>query len=138
MKYIPQLIFIAIIGCISSKSSKTSYHIGELPTIYKVYKIDSINNYYLVYARKGDSLYKIVSKKMSFENCNRIRINNNYEFRLHSSIYGSKMAEKTISPQYTLLVTCFSFDDTTNICLERDSINDLHHAENIKGLCFIK
>jgi hypothetical protein len=61
-----------------------------------------------------------------------------YEFRCHSCIYGDKIAEKTILPQYTLLVTCFSFDDSTNICLERDSINDLHYADNIKGLCFIK
>jgi hypothetical protein len=138
MKYIPQLIFITLIGFISSKSSRANYPIGELPTSYKVYKIDSINNWYLIYARKGDSLYKIVSKKMSIENCNRIRIHKSYEFRCHSCIYGDKIAEKTILPQYTLLVTCFSFDDSTNICLERDSINDLHYADNIKGLCFIK
>jgi hypothetical protein len=43
-----------------------------------------------------------------------------------------------ILPQNSLLVNCFAFDDSTTICLERDSINDLDYAENLQGLCFMQ
>jgi len=138
MRYIFEIVAVALIGCIASKAGKDSYLSRKSEATYRVYKIDSINTWYLIYARKGDSLYKIVSKKMEVRGCNRIEVDKQYEFLLHSRIYGYTIAGKTILPQNTLLVNCFSFDDSTNICLERDSINDLHYADNIKGLCFIK
>jgi hypothetical protein len=108
------------------------------PVFYKVYKIDSINNFYLIYAKKNDSLYKIVSKKEGIGNCNRIQEGKVYDFKLHARSENRTIDGIKILPQNSLLVNCFSYDDSTKICLERDSINDLHYAENIKGLCFIK
>jgi hypothetical protein len=103
---------------------------------YKVYKLDSINNYYLIYASRKDSLYKIVSKKEPSKNCNQIRKDGEYQFKLHSSIAHRRIGGKEILPQNSLLVNCFYYDESTSICLEGDSIRDLHYADNIKGLCF--
>ena len=125
------------LGIATSKMMRAKRYKNEV-VAYKIYKIDSINTYYLIYARKEDSLYKIVSKKTGIENCNRIEVGKYYDFHLHSSIYGRTIAGKTILPQNTLLVNCFSFDDSTNICLERDSINDLLYADNVKGLYFCR
>lgn len=108
------------------------------PISYNVYKVDSINNFYLIYARKGASLYKIVSKKENVIDCNRIKEGGIYDFKLHTRSEDRTIDGIKVLPQNSLLVNCFSYDDSTKICLERDSINDLHYAENIKGLCFIK
>lgn len=107
-------------------------------TSYKVYKIDSINNFYLIYVRRNDSLYKIVSKKEDVENCNRIQNNNTYDFILHARSENRTIDGVKILPQNSLLVNCFTYSTSTTICLERDSINDLHYADNLKGLCLIK
>lgn len=110
---------------------------GKKAATYQVYKIDSINHFYLVYAKKQDSLFKIVSQKESVQNCNRIRQGGVYEFILRSRSEDRHVGGKEILPQNSLLVTCFYYDDSTKICLERDSINDLHYAENLRGLCLM-
>lgn len=137
------LIFLILISCGQSKLTHTK-HANQIPlqnrdtVSYKVFKIDSINSYYLIYARKGDSLYKIISKKETIDNCNRISLHGEYDFNLHS-ILANKITNQTEEEsQNSLLVNCFVFDKLTTICLERDSINDLDYADNIKGLCFIK
>ena len=56
------LILMLIVSFSCSLSGKNSA--GELKNtskIYKVYKIDSINSYYLIYAKREDSFYKKTS-----------------------------------------------------------------------------
>lgn len=103
---------------------------------YTVYKIDSINSYYLIYAKKGDSIYKIVSKKVKITKCSKVTTNHNYAFKLHSSLYNKQIGTKKILAQNSLLVNCFYYDKVTSICLEGDSIRDLYSAENLKGLYY--
>lgn len=122
-----------------SKNSDSKILDNNFDTSYKVYKIDSINSYYLIYAKKNDSIYKIVSKKVAIgNNDNRININSEYFFKLHSNLADAHIGNMKILPQNSLLVNCFYYDDSTSICLERDSINELYHADNVKGLYFIK
>ena len=109
----------------------------DTTNLYNVYKIDSINSFYLIYARKEKSIYKIVSKKEQNQNCNStIIMNGKYEFKLHSQSYNPKTGKLDELPENSLLVNCFYYDDSTTICLERDSINDLFYGDNIKGLCY--
>jgi hypothetical protein len=116
---------------------KYSLNMGE--AVYKIYKIDSINNYYLLYASRNDSLYKIVSQKETISNCQQIIVNQVYALKLHS-IWKHKLliGSVDVSPSAIYQVTCLAFNDSTKICIERDSINDLHYADNIRGLCFMK
>jgi hypothetical protein len=139
MKYLLLLIVI-LVACTSSKLMRSGDNVMHKSSLssYKVYKIDSINTYYLIYAKKGDSLFKIVSKKESMINCsNKIRLNVSYSFKLHSSLTGLRIGNVLVSPAELPHVSCYTYDDSTKICVERDSINDLHHADNIKGLCFM-
>lgn len=137
------LFFLILVSCGQSKLThdNTKYE-NQIPlqikdTIsYKVFKIDSINSYYLIYARKGDSLYKIISKKDTIDNCNQIILYGEYNFNLHSILTNKITGQTEEQAQNSLLVNCFVFDKQTTICLERDSINDLDYADNIKGLCF--
>jgi hypothetical protein len=126
-----------LIACSSTNESNRHLE-NESVSSYNVYKIDSINTYYLIYAKKSDSLYKIVSKKTDVIGANRIEINKNYEFKLRSSLLNRQIDNSTVLPQNSLLVNCFSYDDTTQICLEGDWIRNLYHADNINGLYLIK
>ncbi len=125
-------VFSLIIGCACGKK------ITNLQTYYTVTKLDSINNYYLIYAKKNDSVYKIVSKKELFPNCELITLGSNYEFKLKSMRENAPTFRGLkVSPINYMDIKCFQFDENTQICKEA-GIYDLYFAENINGLCFIK
>jgi hypothetical protein len=142
MKITYLFLFLGIFACVRKQSTnisnKKKYRQLDDPTkSYKVYKIDSINLFYLIYARRGNSIYKIVSKKVSKLNCdNSINIGKNYDFKLHSQSYNPETGKQDELPENSLLVNCFYYDSITTICVERDSITDLFYAENLKGLCY--
>lgn len=105
---------------------------------YYVYKIDSINNYYLVYAEKNDSLFKIISEKTGNENCKIIKKKEYYSFELTSFRDNPpKLNGVSLIPINYLDVKCFMFNDSTEICFER-KIHDFHFTKNLKGLCYIE
>src|SRR5207249_4336909 len=101
----------------TSKSYDTSYH---------VYKIDSINNFYLIYADKNGLKYKIVSQKESCEFNDRILKDRYHDFDISSIIYNSE--ELPIHPGS---VGSIKVDSQTTISLE-DSIHDLYSARNVR------
>lgn len=116
----------------------TQQHLYNWDSYFKVYKIDSINTYYLIYAKNKSELYKIVSKKEVTQNCNQIQVNHLYSFNLES-IWRKQilMGKINVSPSENPHINCLYFDDSTLICVERDSINDLYKAKNLNGLCLI-
>lgn len=111
---------------------------NEKSKCYKIYKIDSLNNYYLFYAKGKDSLFKIVSKKDTIVTHSKVKISSCYDFILISlrdnppKIFNNKISEKNY-----LDINCFAFDDSTFICTEGDSINDIHFAKNLKGMYYL-
>ncbi len=129
------ILLILILTCCCK-----SYKGGTVKTenLYEVYKLDSINNYFLIYAKKRDSLFKIVSEKEKPSKCRSIKVKSLYSFELQSIrdtapvINGIKM-----TPINYMDIHCFQFDENTSICKE-EGIYDLYFAKNIKGLCIIK
>ena len=99
--------------------------------VCKVYKIDSIGLWNLIYVKHEGYRYKILSYKEIGTEGIKIRKHKRYNLRLHSMIYG---------PMFAYGVKCFNFDNTTNvICLERNKgIFDLLRAENLHGLYLIR
>ena len=92
--------------------------------MYKISKIKTVRNYYVIYAISNGITVKIASKKEKVDHCNRIKKNESYPLIL------SKI-ESLAGPE----VDCFSFDKKTVICKEPDA--DLYIATNLKGLCII-
>lgn len=129
------LVFCA--SFVNKLSSKTARSI-QSPPLYKVYKIDSIHSYYLIYAKRNNIHYKIVSDKSPLGNCKSIMINHEYAFNLQSRNDSRRLSKIKLSPEALMRINCFYYDDSTFICLERDSISDLHSAKNVRGLCFLK
>lgn len=127
------LITIFAIGCCAKKQNQ-----NQIDTRYEVYKIDSINNFYIIYAQNDNIKYKIISEKQVDNSCKKIQLNKEYSFKLISILQQKiQLGDKTFSSADNLLVNCFTFEGNTKICREKD-ISDLHRAENLKGLCLVK
>ncbi|WP_343689869.1 hypothetical protein [Chitinophaga sp.] len=134
------LIFVKLCSC---ADTKTLTNMPQSDSLYLIKSIDSVNNWYTIYATRNGSSYKIVVRKENYQNieCKRvITIGQSYNFELHSrknevpEINGVK-----IKPVNSLDVQCYTYDEITNICIEpKKGIYDLYHTPNIKGLCYIE
>ena len=92
----------------------------------KVYKIDSINDYYLIYIIKEKYRYKVISKKRSQSGCDIIKPGNTYNLQI-TYVFGAIGGG-------VFKANCLEVDTRTKVCLE-DSIIDLCYAKNLNGLC---
>ena len=143
LTHLPVLLALCFSSCriIEAKHNRNNSFdaTGSQRHYLRVYKIDSVNNFYLIYAKNTKSFFKIISEKKTIDNCRNIYIKGKYNFSL-TSIWNYKMFINgvNVSPSTNLLVNCLAFDSVTYICLERDSINDLYHANNIEGLCLTR
>lgn len=140
MRILATLILIFLFYSCHSLKTSTDYNNGH--SSYLVKKIKSKNDWHLIYAVKNDSMYKIVVKKEVIKNqeCRKIIVGQYYDFVLHSrrenapEINGIK-----IVPVNSLDIECFAYDNKTSICIEpKKGIDDLHFAENVRGLCIIQ
>lgn len=104
---------------------------------YKVCKIDSVNTYYLIYAERNDSIFKIVSKKEEVINPDKIKIGSCYEFALYSLRNSLVIGGVKIAPVNYLDAPWFFVDESTAICIESNCVGDLFFANNLKGLSLI-
>jgi hypothetical protein len=140
MKVLGSAILIFILLC-SCADSKNLGNMSQSDSLYLIKTIDSVNNWYTIYATKNDSSYKIVKKENQNLGCKRvITVGQSYNLVLHSrknevpEINGVK-----IKPVNSLDVQCYTYDEGTNICIEtKKGIYDLYHTPNIKGLCYIE
>jgi len=102
---------------------------------FKIIKLDSISNVYLIYARKKDTLYKIVSLKEAAHTGQSLVVGASYRLDL-VSLFIKNFQGYDLSPQNTLDIGGITYSGTL-IKVERDSIVDLYRARNVKGLYFI-
>lgn len=136
MKQISFLIlFLLGIGLFSSFVKKNNDY---MEIEYTVVKIDSIKNWFLIYATRNDSTFKIVSIKTQDCECQKISTGKRYRFELQKRIENvlSKEGLKIIPMNYSG-VSGVSFDQNTDIFMpcERD-IYGLYSCKNLKGLCY--
>lgn len=141
MKYIFCFLIILFFSSGFSQEVEDMSTRNKADNLYHIYKIDSINKYYLIYGRKCNVNYKIISKKnRKNSNCSKIQVNHNYNLQLESlSEQEFELEGNTVSLAGNTLVNCFSLDKETTVCKEEDKrIYDLYFVENIKGLCLIE
>lgn len=130
------LFFYLAFSCRSQKkvleSKNETISLARLRDKYKVIRIDSIKNVFVIYARKDSLWYKIVSLKDTLP-CARIKIGEDYPFVLMSRV-PKEFRGKNISPSVIPHIAGIDFYGVS-IPFERDSINDIFIATNLKGLC---
>lgn len=59
---------IYILLCVVFFSLSNVYGYEKKDSLYKIMKIDTTKEYYIIHAEKNDSLFKIISKKVAFNN----------------------------------------------------------------------
>src|SRR5690606_25806003 len=127
------LLFITLFG-VSCNSQQKVLAEQKTNENYFVYKIDSIDNYFLVYAKKEDRIYKIVSRKETSKKCDLIKIKNSYDFDLYSHSSVPLITGEIIAPVSYYDVVCHVFENETEICTDgKNGIYDLYYARNLKG-----
>lgn len=133
------IIFFSLIFLFSCKSFHRNIIKNE-NSLYEIEKIDSINSWYIIYGKKNDSMYKILSQKtkQSSNLCEKIKIGKKYRFSLHSrnenppTINGVKL-----QPQNYLDINCYFFDEKTQVCIEPErGIYNLYFTTDLQGLCY--
>lgn len=106
---------------------------GNLPK-YKVSKLDSLRNVYLIYAERNGKIYKIVSKKSDSMAYQNIKLNGEYGFLLQS-LFPPMTTERGDTLWKRLdIVNAVEFNGTA-IAIEKNCVNDIFRAENVMGLC---
>lgn len=133
-------ITIILLSVILSVSCKPRIIKGmeEFKT-YKIYKIDSINTFYVVYAERDNQKYKIISKKQyKMNGFKKIRIGEVYSFKLDIQDYKNNDSNPLTNPNSApYIMRCYMFDKNTKICQEQ-GINGLYTTKNLKGLYYEK
>ena len=95
---------------------------------FEIMKIDSIENVYLIYAKRHDSLIKIVSAKEKESDCQKIFIRGKYELKISSIVYPIPGKRHIAGVKF----------NNTIIRMEGGNVTwDLFVSENLKGLCFL-
>lgn len=105
---------------------------------YKVIKIDSIKNWFFIYATRNDSTFKIVSIKVQNCECQKILEGRLYQFKLKKRIENvlTKEGMKILPMNYADIFGT-SFDPNTDIFVPREkNIYGLYSCEDLKGLCY--
>lgn len=133
-------LLLSIVLLSSCSGTKKARKVSVSDKSYRIKKINKKNSWYIIYAEKKDSLFKIVSYADSSTNgnCKKIVVGGLYDFELKSKnenapiIGGIKIAPIG----YT---GCYEFDKETTICLEPErGIYDLFYTNDLKGICFLK
>lgn len=138
--YLNILVFSAIlfVGCTSAfqTSYKGNTNIAEQDSVYKIIKIDSVNNYYVISANKIDQIFKIISKKnFRVEKYKQIEVGSNIPLQLQSIL---NVGNKKIFPGNQIQeLSGWRLDDSTTIIFEKEDVKDLFISRNLSGLCHI-
>jgi hypothetical protein len=107
---------------------------------YSVIKIDSIKNWYVIYASRNDSVFKIVSLKKQTCQCDIISVGKQFHLELQERMENvlSKDGLKLIPMNYAD-ITGLHFDPDTDVFVSKEKgIYGLYTSENLSGLCVLK
>lgn len=128
------LVCLAIVACQSLKPTiPGSKYSGE----FKITRIDSTGNYYLLYASRNDSTFKKISKKEeTIRGCEPIALNHDYKLTMQSAMPDIRVGKGVYSATKNLHVDCYGFNSETTICFEKGCIRDLFYSLELQGVCY--
>lgn len=135
MKKIVIYIFIAAgIIFLSANKDKSDLYVESS---YEVCKIDSIKNWYIIYAERNDSVFKIVSIKNAVSQCKMISIGEKYNLLLQKRIENVLSSNGLkLMPMNYLGVQNTSYNEDTDVFIEHeDGVFGLYTCVNLSGLC---
>lgn len=131
--YLKIIFFIVLTAMISCKT-KQNIQLVNYP--YKVNKIDSLNNYYIINISNASKKYQVVSKKIR-SNCEVIKVNQTYpSFMFDPLIKEADFIPKNRPANYLDFVpNKLELDDSTAIIREK-GMDNIYKTNNLSGLCY--
>lgn len=107
---------------------------------YKILEINEVENkIYIIYAQKGDSIYKIVSEKEKYPSilCVSVKVDNVIPLNLVQIFPQKSILGVELSGSYYSTVKGLNVNNIT-VEVDEKSNNALYRAANLNGLCLIK
>ena len=130
------LMILFLFSCGGNKKIKKSvevddkYKITYIEGEYEITKIDSTRNLYIFYAKRNDSIFKLISEKIEPNKSDSfIEQGKSYFLRIHS-IFSPNFYQK-------LEISEFEFDGSVVKLGTNGSVWDLFKSKNIKGRCYL-
>ncbi|WP_455584679.1 hypothetical protein [Bacteroides sp.] len=129
-------LFILLILCWSYKGTAQITREKTPDYSLKINRINNIKSYYIIYAQRNDSVFKIVSRKQDNSNnsCKKIEVGKSYLLNLRvifplDSIWGFKI----MNP---LDVSDMVLEEGVTIKIEKSSHYKIYESENLNGLYY--
>ena len=127
------LLFIAsmLIGCsVMNNNSLCREDKSNRATLFKIKSIKDKGEFYIIYAKRNDSLFKILSDKVK-ANGKKIKVNHYYKLELKKIFPRDSIFGIAIAPNAGIVG--FDYGGKT-IYKEKKSHNKVYRAKNLKGL----
>ena len=127
------LLFIAsmLIGCsVMNNNSLCREDKSNRATLFKIKSIQDKGKFYIIYAKRNDSLFKILSDKVK-ANGKKIKVNHYYKLELKQIFPLDSIFGIAIAPN--LGIRGFEYGGKT-VYIEQKSHNSIYRAKNLKGL----
>lgn len=126
------------IACSSTRINRSPQNKKEFHTLYMIKKIKKEKSFFIIYAERNDSTFKIVSKANLSDliDCEKIKKGNSYNLVLEKIFPSDSLFGIPVSPN--LGIKGYSIDNGQVIMLEEKSHNKIYSALNLNGLCVEK
>lgn len=127
------LLFIAsmLIGCsVMNNNSLCREDKSNRATLFKIKSIKDKGEFYIIYAKRNDSLFKILSDKVK-ANGEKIKVNHYYKLELKQIFPRDSIFGIAIAPNAGIVG--FDYGGKT-IYKEKRSHNIVYDAKNLNGL----
>ena len=135
------LYILLIITTVIALSSYGNNNTACMQKNYTICKIDSIKNWYIIYAERNDSTFKIVSIKSTENKCDcTISIGKEYDLSLQKCL-GNVLSAQGIKliPMNHLDINNLKYNPETDVFLtEEKGVFGPYTCNNLSGLCNIK
>jgi len=109
---------------------------------YLINRIDSVKNWYIIYAERNDTIFRIVSMKHPKEDCYKISIGERYNLSLKWQLANtlSPRGFKIIVQSSLGMVGGANFNPDTDVVLpDREGVAiGLYTTRDLQGLCLVE
>lgn len=133
MRTLLLLLFTSMfIGCsVMNNNSLCREDKSNRATLFKIKSIQDKREFYIIYAKRNDSLFKIVSKLEGGTNGEKIKVGRHYNLKLEKFFPLDSIFGIAIAPNAG--IRGFDYGGKT-IYKEKKSHNKVYRAKNLKGL----
>ena len=133
-------MLVSIVLVSSCSSAKKAIVVSDSNKSYRIKEINKNNFWYIIYAERKDTLFKIVSYSENSinEGFKKIVVGGRYDFELKSKKENAPIigVVKLDPLGYT---GCYQYDKETTICFEsKRGIFDLFYTNDLKGIYYLK